>query len=514
MPTLRSHSGVQTRENSTEMRTSVLQAVLSVGLIACCVETAVAQGGRYWDQNLNSEAALLSGAVVAGEGGIAAIFYNPATISEMTKNNLSLSANLASAYFFNAQNALGTDFSPNRLQVDVYPRILTLTLNPKNKPDLTIELAYFTKASNYMQINQGTSLSGDIIASNPGNEDYTADYYFRTKYQDFYGGAGFGYKLSDHLALGFSSLISYKDDQYYNLVTTSAFTGSDQQPGSQYLSEASYQLKYNMYDVRLIAKLGVHVRQESWTFGANINLPSLKLFGNGTVVKQYEYSNIHTESGNPDGSSLYYGGRQKMCPAHFKDPLSVAAGANYIAPSGNTFILFTAEYFFRLKSYDYIEANSEPGEDGYNYTPQEPDEWLSFSAAHKPVLNAGVAFKTVISSRMVYSGGFRTDFNYLDPSDEAEFPYNNRNTFYLFDVYHLNSGVNFTFKRGSITLGMQFSHGRTNDQEQIFNLTEPVEYISDNQMPLTGLTTNQVQVRYWDLSVYFGFVFDFLKQAE
>lgn len=115
---------------------------------------------------------------------------------------------------------------------------------------------------------------------------------------------------------------------------------------------------------------------------------------------------------------------------------------------------------------------------------------------------------------MVYSGGFRTDFNYMDPVDDAEFPYYNGNTFYIFDVYHLNSGLNYSFNRGSITLGMQFSHGRTNDQEQIFNLTEPVEYISDSQMPLTGVTTNQVQVRYWGLSAYFGFIFDFLKQTK
>ena len=130
------------------------------------------------------------------------------------------------------------------------------------------------------------------------------------------------------------------------------------------------------------------------------------------------------------------------------------------------------------------------------------------------MLNAGVAFKTVINSRLKYSGGFRTDFNYLDPVDDKKFPYNNSTAFYIFDVYHLNSGLNYSFKRGSITLGMQFSHGRVNDQEQLFNLTDPVEYIGPDQMPLTGVTTNQVQVRYWDLSVYFGFVFDFLKQAE
>jgi hypothetical protein len=93
-----------------------LQVAFLVLLFVYCNIPIWSQGGRYWDQNLNSEAALLSGAVVAGQGGIAAIFYNPATITEMTKNNLSLSANLASAYFYNAKNALGTDFSPNRLQ--------------------------------------------------------------------------------------------------------------------------------------------------------------------------------------------------------------------------------------------------------------------------------------------------------------------------------------------------------------------------------------------------------------
>ena len=118
---MRSHSELQTLKYVPEMHSVIFRALACSCAFVCLTNTLAAQAGRYWDQNLNSGAALLSGAVVAGESGIAAIFYNPATISEMTKNNLSLSANLASAYFFNAKNALGTDFSPNRLQVDVYP---------------------------------------------------------------------------------------------------------------------------------------------------------------------------------------------------------------------------------------------------------------------------------------------------------------------------------------------------------------------------------------------------------
>jgi hypothetical protein len=42
----------------------------------------------------------------------------------------------------------------------------------------------------------------------------------------------------------------------------------------------------------------------------------------------------------------------------------------------------------------------------------------------------------------------------------------------------------------------------------------PVEYISDEQMPLTGYPTNQVTVKYNDLSIYCGFIFDFMKQSK
>ena len=492
--------------------TIYLQVTFLLFLFFYCNEPIWSQGGRYWDQNLNSEAALLSGAVVAGESGIAAIYYNPATISQMTKNNLSLSANLFSVYYFKADDALGKDFPADRLQLSIYPRIITLTLNPKKRPDLTIEMAYFTKTNEYQQINRGISLSDDIISSNPGEESYTGEYYLRSKFQDYYGGAGFGYKLSNSLAVGFSGLISYKDDQYYNLITASAFTPPDDSNTPQYLSDSRYHLKFNMYDVRLVTKLGLHLKQDLWSFGANISFPSIKIFGNGTVVKQIEYSNIHKEPGNTEGSNTYYAGRQKKCPAHFKDPLSVAAGANFYSSTGKSILLFTAEYFFGLPTYDYIEAGNDPGEDGYNFSPVEAGEWLSFTTQQNPVFNAGVAFKKIVNSDLMLSGGFRTDFNNMISEEKPGFMEFNSKTSYSFNVYHLNYGLGYNFKRGSITLGMQFSYGQEKNQQQIVNFTEPVEYISETVMPLTGPLNSQVLVRYFDVSVYLGFLFNFMKE--
>lgn len=493
------------------IRLQIQYAVLILFLSFLICLSAVAQGtGRYWDQNLNSEAALLSGAVVAGEGGIAAIYYNPATITEMKSNNLSLSANLFSVYFFKADKALGADFPADRVQFDIYPRIITLTLNPKKNPDVTIELAFFTKANEYLQINKGIALTDDIIAANPGNENYTGEFYLRSRFQDYYGGAGYGYKLSEKLSLGLSTLISYKDDQFYNLITGNAFTNGTQ----QYLSDAAYHLKYNMFDVRLITKLGIHYKQKSWAFGANINLPSIKIFGDGTVVRQYKYSNIHLEPSAPETSGLYYAGRQKKCKAHFKDPLSIAAGLNFYSPSEKSILLFTAEYFLGLPSYRYIEASNDPGEEGYDFAPGEPDEWLSFNSQQKPVFNAGVAFKQQINSNLGFSGGFRTDFRCVDYSEYPGFLEYNKKSSYNVNVYHLNYGLNKVFKRGSITLGMQFSYGQDKNENQIVNLTEPVEYISETIMPLTGQINNDVTVRYLDVSIYFAFLFNFMKDEQ
>lgn len=489
----------------------IITAILSI-LLAGRHESMMAQGVWYWNQSLNAEASLLSGAVVAGESGIAAIYYNPATIPEMTQSNLSLSANLFSLYKYNANNALGDDFPASRTQLDVQPRILTLTLNPRKMPALTMEMAYFSRTNDFTQVNQGNSTTADIIPANPGNENYTADFYFRSQFQDYYGGIGMGYKVNTSLAVGMSVMISYKDDQYYNLITTSAFTGPDSEP--QYLADAMYNLKYNMYDVRLITKLGIHWRKQNWAFGANLNLPSMKLFGNGTVVKQYEYSNIHRDASNPETSSTYYGGRQKDCTSHFKDPLSIAAGVNYYTLSGNAVFLFTAEYFFGMPEFDYIQANQEPGEEGYNFTPGTPEEWLSFKARHDPIFNAGIAYRQRISGELMFSGGFRTDFTSVDPRQEGEYLSDNQKTFYTFDLYHVNFGLGYGFKRGSIILGMQFSHGRSNDQRQVVNLTDPVEFISGDQLPLTGPIYQNVKIRYNDLLVYFGFVFNFLKDKE
>jgi hypothetical protein len=277
-------------------------------------------------------------------------------------------------------------------------------------------------------VNQGNAMNLDLIPSSPGTENYVADFYYRWSYQNHHGGAGIGYKVSESLSLGYSLLVSYTDDQFYNLVTANAFTLSADPSGgqNQLLAGSMYQMNYSMFDVRLLNKLGLHGKANNWSFGLNFTLPSLKVFGDGKVIRQYTYSNIHKDPESAEVSSLYSGGRQKKCTSHFKDPFSIAAGINYATRSGKTILLFNAEYFFGIQAYPYIEAKTDPGENGFDYTSGDPKEWLSFANQHEPILNLGVAIKQKISQDLTLSGGYRTDFNYTATIEDKFLNYNTR----------------------------------------------------------------------------------------
>ncbi len=73
-----------------------------------------AQSRHYWSQNFNTESSLVAGAVIGGDAGPSAVYYNPALIKEDNIDKNALSANL-----FSFQNtkldklaSSGTEYDP------------------------------------------------------------------------------------------------------------------------------------------------------------------------------------------------------------------------------------------------------------------------------------------------------------------------------------------------------------------------------------------------------------------
>ena len=82
----------------------------------------MAQPGNYWTNSFNSEASLLSGAVVGSNAGITAIFYNPAGISNVKKSRFDLNASLFNLEYKRYNNPLGENTLMENWAFRVFPR--------------------------------------------------------------------------------------------------------------------------------------------------------------------------------------------------------------------------------------------------------------------------------------------------------------------------------------------------------------------------------------------------------
>ena len=70
---------------------------------------SVGQSHNHWTQSFNEESSLLSGAVVGGGAGPAAIYYNPASIAEITESKFSLHASLFSFNFLTVKCSVSAE---------------------------------------------------------------------------------------------------------------------------------------------------------------------------------------------------------------------------------------------------------------------------------------------------------------------------------------------------------------------------------------------------------------------
>jgi len=83
------------------------------------------QSTNYWTRSFNEESSLLAGAVVGGGAGPTAIYYNPASISEVEASKLSLNASLFSFDIITLKNALGNNIDIGSTKFNIEPRLIS-----------------------------------------------------------------------------------------------------------------------------------------------------------------------------------------------------------------------------------------------------------------------------------------------------------------------------------------------------------------------------------------------------
>ncbi|MCH2045360.1 MAG: hypothetical protein MK212_14685 [Saprospiraceae bacterium] len=179
-----------------------------------------AQESNYWTQQYGARSNMLGGAVVAGLEDNSALYYNPAAISFIKTSNLSLNTSAyqyAETYHHNGAGQ-GIDLFSRRARL--YPQMSSglLTKNPDRR--LRLGFCVLSRYQNNFDANQRHEGYYNIIPQHPGKEYYVGAVELQNTFSDTWMGLGIGYRISEHLSIGTSWFVSYRNQRYRSSIFT------------------------------------------------------------------------------------------------------------------------------------------------------------------------------------------------------------------------------------------------------------------------------------------------------
>lgn len=456
---------------------------------------------------------MLAGAVVGGESGAAAIYYNPANISEITESRFSLSLSLFSVDTYKIKNALGDGIDLSRTKFTAQPRFISYLIKMKKQEKISMEIAFMNVANSDLRLTHAEDKEIDILKYMPGNERYFGSYNQENIYRDDYFGAGISYRISDKFIMGTSMFVSVKTVHTYRNLEIEAGPLQDTviingNPEPAYSASFEYLNDVRFQNYSMIWKLGFRYKINYVSLGLNFSIPSINLFTGGKFMR---YKQQRSNISDPDGQGflpdyIIVDQQEKNdFKVKFKTPFSVAAGATFRSPADPDKSFFiTAEYFARLPQYTIVDSRDYAYAIPTYASSLSPDIF-DYSYAARDVLNVAIAYRWRISEKLLLLSGFKTDFNFLKG---VEMENNRLDNFHL-NLYHLTSGLRFKIKKNVIIFGLQYSYSSNSGQRQIVNLKDPVEYNKQENMPLVGNRSNSMKVNYNGLSFFIGATLNF-----
>jgi len=483
----------------------------------------LAQTSNYWSRNFNEESSLLSGAVVGGGAGASAIFYNPASISEIEESKLSFNASLFSFEFLKAKNAYGDgiDFTDSRAYVT--PRFLSYMIKLKKLPNWSLEFVFLSNANFQTSNVTYVDMDIDILKNTPGVERYSAFSNYVNRARDDYFGVGGSRKLGENWSVGLSMFVSAKTNYYSYFVDIEA---GPIQNISTYDDALSYftaryteQEMQKFNDYRLLWKVGVLYKTDNLGFGINITTPSLGgIYSDGKrLMRKRSQSNITNEqTGEPIPNYLITDYKEKKdVEVNDKSPFSIAAGVTYHSPDKTKSLYTTVEYFAKIEPYRVAQADeSNFLARGTILEGLSRDEWLSFVDGARSVFNVGIGYRWIVKKDLMILSGFRTDFNSKKDLNYNPFASQKAIKEFNVDKYHFTGGLTARFFGHDLMTGFQYTIGINKDQRQFINLSDPVEFNNEEFRALQGTREYSMRSILNALSLYVGATINFSQNKK
>ena len=184
-----------------------------------------------------------------------------------------------------------------------------------------------------------------------------------------------------------------------------------------------------------------------------------------------------------------------------KKPWVVDLGASYVINKSELSVRLA--YYSAIAAYDLIHRDELTSNSIF-------DASIDFGVprmANKSVLNFGVGFIQNLSEKTSLYLGFNTDFNNLDQTQFDQAPDELQSldfvpTIGTSDLFNYSIGLSHKLKSYQLIYGISYMRGRSNNDRQIVNLSDPVD-----DLLLFGQRTNTANTSIDGLSLHVGFVY-------
>jgi len=471
-----------------------------VSLVIC--RPGQCQTSRYWSLNLSAESALLGGIVVAGNGGTAGIYYNPATISYQQNGNLAFNSNLFTTSSYKAKDFFGAgrNFETNDFQVQ--PRFFSLIFKHPKNDKISLEVAALSRDFTNFDIFRHYNLTTDFSPIYPGDVSYNATLELFNDYTDNWYGFGGSIKATTKFSFGFGSFLSIKNLNDQGSRSVTAYPSQD----TIFIASAYMNNRYVLSNTRLLFKFGVLYSIGPVDLGLNITTASLNISGKGNSFREVVATNIPKDSLQGFYNDISVSASEEGMNAQIKDPFSISFGINYLSKNKRTTLSFTTEYFAGIEPYKMFDSENPKVIFSQGF-PYESQDFLSTAYGANAVLNWGIGFTQQLGPATSILGGFRTDQDFLKDYDYGDLDELGKISSLHFDVTHLSLGARFSINKFDLLFGGVYSRSREDRINQVIDF-DP-ENPEEGDLPLTGVLSNAKDFKYDSFGLYLGFTINF-----
>lgn len=466
--------------------------------IFSCTNTD-AQDRHYWSQMGGITAGLLGGSAIAGLKDNSTLYYNAAAMSFANNPSISVGANTYRLRLLNIDNAFGEDLNQFNSGFVVNPDLIGGLLFSKKNDRLRFGYSIATK---FLFDHNSSS---QVVNETASGETQVGNFDIRNKLQETWVNSAVSYKATQNLAFGFTLIVAIRSQTYSNYI------GAQLIPAIALLDASRFDshIVYNYWNVKSLARISLALDYERFRFGWNATLPSLNLFGNAYLKREFSLVNNPSVQ-NQLPTSIISTGSDKEMPTTHKYPFSSAVGVSFKLKNKD-WIHFSSEFFLSIKKYEVFSSDLEPVTfpvevlDSINNKYFSEVKFLELSEQAKSILNFSVGYESFLTENWGILAGFRTDFNFnsTDNFDLGELrPY-----YSTWDIYYVSGGVWGIIKDQKITSGIEIGITPNTTMRQLVNFDD----IDSPDYPLMGSPQNTAIANQLIFRLFLGIEIDFIR---